>query len=230
MKDVKKGKIIVIEGGDGSGKATQSKLLIEYLDDNSIPHAYLDFPDYSSFYGKLVGKFLRGELGDLETVSPYLASLTFALDRLSAKDSIDAHLKAGKIVIMNRYATSNMAHQGSKIADETKRNEFLAWLEELEYETNKIPREDAVVYLFVPWQQGSRLTKLKGDRTYLNGKKEDIHEASEKHRIDTEAIYKLLARKKSWITINCMENDTMKPKEQIHKEIITVLKDHSIIP
>src|SRR3989344_2308491 len=117
MKDAKKGKIIVIEGGDGSGKATQSKLLIEYLEKNSIPHAYLDFPNYSSFYGKLVGKFLRGEFGDLDSVSPYLASLTFALDRLSSKDTIENHLKAGKIVVMNRYATSNMAHQGSKIAD-----------------------------------------------------------------------------------------------------------------
>lgn len=229
MTDVKKGKIIVIEGGDGSGKATQSKLLIEYLEKNSIPHAYLDFPNYSSFYGKLVGKFLRGEFGDLDSVSPYLASLTFALDRLSAKDTIENHVKEGKIVVMNRYATSNMAHQGSKISDETKRNEFLEWLEELEYTTNQIPREDAVIYLSVPWQEGSKLTKLKGDRAYLNGKKEDIHEASENHRKDTEAIYKILAKKRSWITIRCMENDTMKSKEQIHDEIIEVLKDHKIV-
>jgi dTMP kinase len=229
MKDVKKGKIIVIEGGDGSGKATQSSLLIEYLKKNSIPNAYLDFPDYSSFYGKLVGKFLRGEFGNLDTVSPYLASLTFALDRLSAKDTIENHLHEGKIVIMNRYATSNMAHQGSKFENEAERIKFLKWLEELEYETNKIPREDAVIYLYVPWQEGSRLTRMKGDRSYLNGQKEDIQEASEKHRKDTEAIYKMLAKKRSWITINCIKNDTMKSKEQIHNEIITVLKEQSII-
>lgn len=230
MVHAKKGKILVIEGGDGSGKATQSKLLINYLEQNSIPSAYLDFPNYSSFYGKLVAKFLRGEFGDLDSVSPYLASLTFALDRLSAKDTIEDHLKAGKIVVMNRYTTSNMAHQGSKFADETKRREFLKWLEELEYETNKIPREDVVIYLYVPWQEGSRLTKLKEDRTYLNGKKEDIQEASEIHRKDTESIYKMLAEKKSWSTISCIKNDTMKSKEQIHEEIIAVLKKHLIIP
>lgn len=230
MNDPKKGKIVVIEGGDGSGKATQAKLLIEYLDKNSIPHAYLDFPNYSSFYGKLVGQFLRGEFGDLQTVSPYLAALTFALDRLSAKDTIDASLRTGKVIVMNRYVTSNMAHQGSKIAEEANRNKFLKWLDELEYETNKIPREDIVLYLHVPWHIGKKLTQLKNDRSYLNGKKEDIQEADEKHRQDTEALYKKLSEKKSWITISCMKNDTMKSKAQIHEEIITVLKKNAIIP
>lgn len=230
MTHAKKGKIVVIEGGDGAGKATQSKLLIDFLEKNSIPHSYLDFPNYSSFYGKLVAKFLRGEFGDLNTVSPYLASLTFALDRLSAKDIIENSLNEEKIVVMNRYVTSNMAHQGSKFVTESERNKFLNWLEELEYETNKIPREDVVIYLYVPWNEASRLTKLKGDRTYLNGKTEDIQEASEIHRKDTEAIYKTLAEKKSWITINCIKNDTIKSKEEIHAEIITRLKEHSIIP
>ncbi len=230
MKDVLKGKIVVIEGSDGSGKATQAKLLIEYLEKNSVPHAYLDFPNYSSFYGKLVAKFLRGEFGDLHTVSPYLASLTFALDRLSAKDTIDNYLNDGKIVVLNRYVTSNMAHQGSKIIDPAKREKFLNWLEELEYETNKIPRENIVIYLHVPWKEADRLTKLKDERSYLNGKKVDIHEADAKYRQQTEELYNELAIKKSWTTISCMKNDTIKTREQIHNEIISILKNHLIIP
>jgi len=223
------GKLIVFEGGDGSGKTTQTQLLLKYCEERNIPHAYLDFPNYSSFFGKLVAKFLRGELGNLNQISPYLASLPFSLDRASASKTLQKYLDEGRIVIVNRYVSSNMAHQGSKFENEGDRNEFLKWVDELEFEVNKIPREDLVLYLHVPWQVAIELSKQKSNRHYLNGKK-DIQEADLNHRQKTENLYKSLTSTNShWETISCVENGTILPKEIIHKKITDVLKKRGIL-
>lgn len=230
MQEIKKGKLIVIEGGDGSGKGTQTELLISYLKDKNIPHAQLDFPNYDSFFGKLVAKFLRGELGDLEVVSPYLASLPFALDRNAMKETITAYLNDGNIVVANRYASSNMAHQGSKCKTDQERDEFIAWLTELEYKVHKIPEPDLHILLHMPWQQAKQLTEKKDERAYLNGKQKDIQEANDDHRVSTEGMYEYLAAKGStWRTINCVENGTIISREQIHQSIIALLRDEHII-
>jgi len=223
------GKLIVFEGGDGSGKTTQTQLLIKYCQDNNISHAYLDFPNYSSFFGKLVAKFLRGELGNLDEISPYLASLPFSLDRASTSETLKKYLDEGRIVIANRYVSSNMAHQGSKFENESERNEFIKWIDELEFEVNKISREDLVLYLHVPWQVATELSKQKTHRSYLNGKK-DIQESDLNHRQKTENLYKFLATANhNWETISCVENGTILPKEIIHKKIIDVLKKREIL-
>ena len=223
------GKLIVFEGGDGSGKTTQTQLLLKYCTDLHIAHAYVDFPNYSSFFGKLIAKFLRGELGNLDEISPYLASLPFSLDRALTRITLEKYLHEGQIVVANRYASSNMAHQGSKFDDESERNEFLKWVDELEFEVNKIPREDLVLYLHVPWQVAQELSKQKSDRTYLNGKK-DIQESDIQHRVQTENLYKFLASTNPhWETISCVENGTILPKEIIHKKIIDVLEKRGIL-
>jgi dTMP kinase len=231
QQNLSKGKLVVIDGGDGSGKGTQAKLLIEYLQQQSIQTKLVDFPQYyDSFYGKTVAKFLRGEFGDINQVSPYLASLTYALDRASVKDEMNDFMNSGGFIIANRYATSNMAHQGAKFTNEKEREEFLAWEYELEYEVNKIPKENLVIYLYVPWQISQELVKKKDDRPYLQGAKEDIHEKDQNHKIDTENMYKELAKRyPHWVMIDCTNNGAMRTIEEIHGEIVKVLKEKNIL-
>lgn len=223
----RRGKLIVIDGGDGSGKTTQSSLLIDYIKKQNIPVKGFDFPRYySSFHGKFAGRFLAGEFGN--NVSPYLASLAYALDRASAKEEMDQFLSHGGIIVSNRYATSNMAHQGARLAED-KRGEFVDWIDELEYKIHKIPREDIVIYLHVPWVVGMELTKKKGERAYL-GNKQDILESDQQHRQEAEAMYLALAKKrKNWVIIECVEDSIMLPKETIHEKILAILRERKIV-
>lgn len=225
----RRGQLIVIDGGDGSGKTTQTELLVSYLTDKGVRVKALDFPRYySSFHGKVAGRFLAGEFGNINEVSPYLASLAYALDRASAKDEMDRWLQNGGVIISNRYATSNMAHQGARLA-ENKRKEFLDWIDELEYKVHKIPREDIVIYLHVPWRVGMELTKKKGLRAYLGGKP-DILEADENHRKESEAMYMSLARKrKNWVVIECVVDGVILPKEMIHAQVLEILRKKKLI-
>lgn len=226
----RKGKLIVIEGGDAAGKNTQAKLLVEYLTKHHIKTKYFDFPQYySSFHGKTVAKFLRGEFGNIDEVSPYLASLAYALDRASVKHEMENFLEEGGIIITNRYATSNMAFQGAKFMNETEQEEYLEWIYELEYKVHRIPKEDIVLYLQVPAILATELAHKRGDRPYLKGKK-DIHEADQKHIQRVNILYeKLSKRYNHWITINSMKGDTIDTIENIHKKIVDILKEKKII-
>lgn len=224
----RRGKLIVIDGGDGSGKTTQADLLMKYLKDHRMPVKGFDFPRYySSFHGNIAGRFLAGEFGD--DVSPYLASLAYALDRASAKEEMDLWLSHGGIIVSNRYATSNMAHQGARLPP-GKRGEFLDWIDELEYKVHKIPREDIVIYLHVPWQIGKELTKKKGERAYLGARK-DILEADMAHRQESERMYLGLAKKrKNWVALECVENGAILSKEAIHRKVLDILTQRHLIP
>lgn len=226
----RKGRLIVIDGGDGSGKTTQSELLINYLQNKGIKVKYMDFPRYyTSFHGRIVGRFLSGEFGGLDVVSPYLASLAYALDRASAKEEMDAWLSSGGTIISNRYATSNMAHQGARLPAE-KRKEFENWIDELEYKVHKIPREDIVVYLYVPWKIGFELTKKKAERKYINGG-QDIAEKDIAHRQEAEKMYLALAKSRNnWVVIDCVKSGKILPKEEVHELVIKTLKSKNLIP
>jgi dTMP kinase len=226
----RQGKLIVIDGGDGSGKSTQSDLLLEYLKKKGYKITYVDYPRYyTSFHGRIVGRFLAGEFGQFDQVSPYLTSLAYAIDRAGTKEEMDECLEAGGIIVANRYATSSIAHQAAKLPPE-KRSEFISWLDELEYKVHKIPREDIVIYLYVPWKIGLMLTGKKGDRAYLNGSKTDIAEADLNHRRLSEEMYLQLARtRKNWVTINCVQKGKILSKEIIHQKIVDILKKKNII-
>ena len=226
----RKGKLIVIDGGDGSGKATQSELLINYLKKHNEKVKYMDFPRYyTSFHGRIVGRFLAGEFGKLDDISPYLASLAYALDRASAKDEMDSWLAHGGTIISNRYATSSMAHQAARLP-EKNRKEFVGWIDELEYKVHKIPREDVVVYLYVPWRIGLELTQKKNDRGYI-GKGMDLAEKDVRHRQEAEKMYLDLADSQSnWILIDCVKDGAILPKETIHRRVIDKLNRRKLIP
>lgn len=226
----RKGKFIVIEGGDAAGKNTQAKLLVEYLNGRGIDTRYFDFPQYySSFHGKTVAKFLRGEFGDIDEVSPYLASLAYALDRASVKHEMEQFLEKGGIIVANRYATSNMAFQGAKFLNEIEQEEYLEWIYQLEYKVHRIPKEDIVLYLQVPTHLAAQLAQKRGARPYLKGKK-DIHEEDADHIQRVNTLYdKLAKRYKHWITIDSVKGETIDTIESIHKKIVSILKEKKII-
>ncbi len=172
---------IVLEGLDGAGKSTQIKLLRQMFSERGIETEYLHFPRFNApIYGELIAKFLRGELGSLEEVNPYLVSLLYAGDRADASDMIRGWLAAGKAVVMDRYVYSNIGYQCAKITDAQERDRLRDWIIELEYDFNNIPRPDISIFLDVPFEfTVASLTNQRDgdDRDYLNGKS-DIHESS----------------------------------------------------
>jgi dTMP kinase len=221
-----KGKLIVIDGADGSGKATQAKLLMEYLKSKKLDVEMLDYPRYGRPSAYFVEQYLNGKYGTVNEVSPRLASLFYSLDRFDSKKDIIDSLKQGKIVISNRYVSANAGHQGGKIKDLKQRNEFLDWLNNLEYETCGLPRPDIKIYLHVPYDIGQKLVDKKVQREYLGQKKRDIHEDDLDHLKNTEKAYIYLTKKESgWITIDCIENSKLLSIEKIHKKIVEKIKD-----
>ncbi len=227
----RRGKLIVIDGGNGSGKTTQAKLLVDYLIKTKKNCRYYDFPQYyTSFHGKTVAKFLKGDFGEVDKVSPYLSSLAFALDRVTVKNEMEDFLNKGGYIISNRYVTSSMAHQGAKFFNQKDRKEFLKWLFDLEYKIHKMPKENLVIYLYVPWQIGMKLSEKKSPyQKYLNGK-QDIEEKDIRNRIESEKLYLEFAKKyRHWIKIDCVINNDILTPKTIHQKIIKILKKKKMI-
>lgn len=222
-----KGKLIAIEGIDGSGKTTQVELLKQAL---ASPRSVnmnvasqsqilqiLSFPRYEeNVYGKLIKKYLEGRFGTSGEVNPYLMALVFSGDRVLAKPQIDSWLSEGKTVIVNRYVSSSKAHLGAHVPYE-KREEFINWLDELEYHTNGLPKEDFTILLTVD-------PKI-GQQNVLSGKP-DIHEKNLKHLEEAYKIYLELAKKENnWYVVDCMKDGAMKTQENIHQEIMHIIQN-----
>src|SRR5713226_4852757 len=173
------GKLIAIEGIDGSGKQTQVKLLARELESRGHRVLSTGFPQYDSWFGKMVGQFLNGDFGPLETVDPHFTALLYAGDRFEAKPKLEAALDKGQIVLVDRYIGSNLAHQTARVPAE-QRDAFRRWIEHLEYGIYGLPREDLILYLRVPPRQAQALVAQKSARAYTTAK-QDIQEASLRH-------------------------------------------------
>ena len=144
----KQGKLIVIDGTDGSGKSTQIALLVNHLKKEGQKVQVVDFPEYyNNFFGKFIGHCLTEQYYNFVRVHPKIASVLYAADRFESKDKIENWLKKGYIVIADRYVSANQIHQGGKIANIKKRKAFIKWLDEMEYGVFKIPRPNVVFYL-----------------------------------------------------------------------------------
>ncbi|MBI5733739.1 MAG: thymidylate kinase [Candidatus Kerfeldbacteria bacterium] len=223
----KKGLFINIEGTDGSGKATQAKLLSVALRRQGHKVFNISFPRHGEPSARLVDDYLTGKFGLSKKVSPYLASLFYAVDRLAAAPVINKHLAKGYTVIADRYTLSNAAHQGGKLSSLSARRQFWQWLFNLEYKILQIPRPDLSLLLYMPSAVAQSLVGKKKQRGYLNGAKHDIHEADLGHLQAAAKAYLKLASLYKIAVVKCFKNRKLLSKQEINKEILKIVKQKS---
>ena len=216
-------KLIVIDGGDNVGKATQADLLLRRLTDENIPADKLDFPRYhQNTYGHLIRECLDGERGDFMALDSKIAATLYAVDRFESKSELMKMLEADKIVLLDRYVSANMLHQGAKIEDPDKREEFLRWLEHVEYEIFGMPRPDLTIFLDVPPDESQKLLEYV---VGLGAKVVDAAEADRLHQAKVSDCAKYLSSSRDkWVTVQCLNDKGLRTREDIHEEIYHVVK------
>lgn len=222
---MKRGKLIVIDGSDGSGKATQINYLFKRMKEENYPVDVLDFPQYDKNSSYFVQNYLNGKYGKADEVNEKLASLFYALDRFDARDDTNKKLDEGINIIVNRYVGSSAGHQGGKISDPEKRKKYLDWLYDLEYNICRIPKPDLNIYLHVPWEIGQKLVDKKEAREYIKGKKRDIHEDDREHLKKAQQSYiELVEEDPDWKRVDCIEGGELMSREDIHKKVWEVVE------
>lgn len=214
---MKKGKFIVMDGSDGSGKQTQVALLVEYLRAQGKKVSSLDFPRYQdNFHGRLLKRALAGEFGDFLSLTPYTASVLYTGDRFESSGEIKDRLAAGEIVVADRFTTANMIHQGGKFTDPVKRQEYLDWITNLEYGYLEMPKPDVILFLRVPVAISLKL---------LEGKQgKDKAEENIPYLTRSLACAEAIAPQYSWVLIDCAPTGELRPREDIHQDIVTKVK------
>ena len=220
--------LIVIEGLDGAGKSTQINRLSEYLSDRGYSCRLLHFPRTDSpVYGELIARFLRGELGDIHQVNPYLVALIYAGDRFDFKPTLENWLNAGDIVLLDRYVYSNVAYQCAKMRGNHDCSALREWILHLEFEYYQLPKPDLNIFLDVPFNfTRQKLTddRKGNERQYLQGKK-DIHEADLDFQESVRASYLSLSNLDGFVKIDCGDGLDILPVDQIFSKIINVLNE-----
>lgn len=212
-----KGKLIVFEGTDGSGKATQSRLLCERLEQEGISFRHIDFPRYGKPSAVMVQEYLDGKLGkNPGDVNAYAASMFYAMDRYASyKQDWGAFYEAGGLVVADRYTTSNAVHQASKLPDE-ERTAYLDWLFDLEYGRIGLPAPDLVIYLDMPTEITAR---MRAQREQATGTHADIHEQDEAYLRRCRENAREVVHQCGWTVVNCAAGDEPRTVEDIHREI-----------
>lgn len=220
------GKLIVIDGTDGSGKETQMKILEENLKKNNIEYRKVSFPNYDSASSSLVKMYLRGEFGkEAKTVSPYVASTFYAADRYATyKKELEEYYEAGGLILADRYTTANMVHQAGKIKDKAERKKFLDWLWDLEFNIYKIPKPDKVFFLNMPIEFVEKLIKDRKNKFDENATK-DIHESDEEHLADSYNAACDVAKDYNWNEIKCVREGNLRTREDIGDEIFKTVEE-----
>ena len=218
-----KGKLFIIEAGDGSGKETQTRLLAERLERDGHSILPITFPDYAADSSMLVRMYLRGDFGThADDVNAYAASTFFAVDRYASfQMKWRADLEAGAIVLADRYTTANMVHQAVKIEDEAERESFLAWLEDFEYEKLALPRPDLVLFLDMDPAVSRRLIAA---RAAASGVAQDIHERDEDYLVRCHRASVNLAARCGWQRIRCSEAGEPLSREAVHEKIYEAVR------
>jgi len=214
----KKGKLIVICGTDGSGKGTQTKILVERLEKENVKVKMFDFPRYGEKSAGMVEEYLNGKLGTANEVGPYRGSIFYAIDRYAASFEMKKLMNEGYNIICNRYTSANKGHQAGKISDEKERDKYLDWENDLEYNIFEIPEEDMNIFLYVDPEISQKLVDNKEQRSYTD-KKRDIHEADLEHLKNAAKAYQYVAEKENWEIINCVKNNQIITIEEIHELI-----------
>ncbi|MEN9389970.1 MAG: hypothetical protein RLZZ283_70 [Candidatus Parcubacteria bacterium] len=223
-----KGKLIVIDGVDGAGKATQTKLLVDRLKKEGRKVETFEFPAYeTNFFGSFIGECLRGDHGDFVRVDPYIGSVLYAADRFESKKKIEDALKAGKVVVLDRYVSANQMHQGGKIKDAKKKKAFLKWLDTMEHRVFGIPRPDMIIYLNLPVKLSLQLLRnksLKDKKAYIKGKW-DVVESDIKYLENSrKSALAIIQELGTWKKVECNTGDAILPREVIHERVWNIAR------
>jgi dTMP kinase len=219
-----KGKLIIIEAGDASGKATQTAKLYNRLKKEKYKVMKVEYPNYKSDSSALIKMYLNGEFGsNPDDVNPYVASTFYAVDRFASyKKEWEDFYKGGGIVIADRYTTSNMIHQAAKIKNEKEKDRYLEWLWDFEFVLFGLPVPDCVIFLNMPPEYSSRLIDTRKNK--FTGKEEkDIHEKNYQYLIDSYMNSCCIAERYNWNIIDCVSEGRLKSIEEIHEEIYKVV-------
>ena len=219
-----KGKLIIIEAGDGSGKATQTRALYEHLLADGHRVHRIEFPDYEADSSMLVRMYLRGDFGGhAEDVNAFAASTFFAVDRYASfRMKWKKFYDAGDIILADRYTTSNMVHQAVKLTDAKERDEFLDWLWDLEFTKMGLPVPNRVVFLNMDPAIADRLIAARAQET---GQAKDIHEKDADYLHRCHQAYVALAQKYGWSQVKCDQAGQLRSIEAIHAEVYQAIRE-----
>jgi dTMP kinase len=218
-KTKRRGRLIVIDGTDGTGKTTQMALLVKRLRADKHQVGITDFPRYGLPSAYFVEKYLNGKYGQANEVDPSAASLFYALDRFDAKAEIKKMLAKPGVVVSNRYVSANMGHQGGKFSSRRERRKFFQWLDTLEHELLGLPRPDLTIILHVPAAIAQRLVDRKGRRAYIR-RKRDLHEADINHLKAAEQTYlEMVNLFPNFRVVECVEKGELLSPAAVHEKI-----------
>lgn len=219
--------LVALEGIDGSGKGTQTKLLQERAIKNGIKAVHISFPQYGkNAFAQVVQEYLNGRFGGVDDVHPKLAALLFAGDRFASKSLIEQATKENALVIFDRYVASNLAHQAAKLRSD-ERQPFIEWLSEIEYGLYRLSKPDLTVFLDVPVEQAQRLVHSKPAERGYTALKEDIHEKDADYLRACRDVYDTLAASDiggRWERVICYRSGIMRAVEDIAEEVWDLVK------
>ena len=220
-----RGKLITIEAGDGSGKATQTKALYDRLLAEGYQVLKVEYPDYQSESSALVRMYLGGEFGQqAENVSAYGASAFFAVDRYASYLlKWRQAYEAGWIILADRYTTSNMVHQAVKLKDSAEREEFLTWLWDFEFGRLQLPVPDRVIYLDMPPEISDMLINSRAAKD--SSRQKDIHEKDTSYLHHCHRAYNEVAEKYGWVKISCAQQGNLRTVQDIHEDVYQAVKE-----
>ena len=214
------GKLIVIEGADGAGKATQTRMLTEQLQSEGMNVESFEFPNYEeNFFGAYVKEWLDEVHGNFIDLDPRLSAILFAGDRYESRDKLVSALEEGKHVILDRYVSANMLHQGAKIDDVQKRGAFLLWLERLEHEVFKLPKPDMVIYLDLPAEMRHALLSTDETKPNLGHTETDVL-----YQSAVQNCAHQIASLEKWKIVSCLRDEKLRSKDNISTEIYELVK------
>ena len=222
---MQRGKLIVIEGTDASGKNTQSELLFEKLKQKGIPCFRTSFPMYQTPTGKIVGGPLLGKqeinksyFENPAELDPKVTALYYLADRVANIGKINELLESGINVILDRYVESNMGHQGGKIKNSEEREEFYKFLDNLEYVMFKLPRPVFTIFLYMPFEKGIEL------KSKMNVEKDEV-EKNFNYLKNSEEAYLQLSDLYKWKKIDCIKDNELRTREDIAEEVFEIVKE-----
>jgi dTMP kinase len=220
------GILIAIDGVDASGKQTQTELLVKRLEKEGTRVKMVSFPAYDNPSSTLVKMYLNGDFGEKPSdVNAYATSTFFAADRFATyRTEWGKDYNDGTIILADRYVSSNLIHQASKVDDDAEKDKFLTWLDDLEHNIYGLPRPNITIFLDMPPEYGAQLMKDRANKSNGTDKK-DIHESdfSYLEKSYDNAVY--VAKKFGWHRISCVKNNQIRTVNDIHEDIYSAVKD-----